>query len=49
MKFKKTQRIVPVRYDGDDDWTDDQACEVQRMVNPSWAKAAQETENDNKK
>ena len=49
MKLKKTQRIVPIRYDGDTVWDGDKACEVQRMVNPVWSKAAQETENDNKK
>ena len=48
MKLEKTQRIVPVRFDGDDDWTDDRACEIQRMVNPVWSKAAKETESEKK-
>ena len=49
MKLKKTQRIVPVRYDGDDDWDGDRACDVQRLVNPVWARASKETENDSKR
>ena len=49
MKLKKTQMIVPVRFDGDDNWDDIKACEVQRMANPVWKQAAQETKNDNKK